>query len=237
MRFDRFLLSTCAAISLTWPTAVLADPPDNRGHGQGGGPAESHGQAKGQEKKADRPQQAPAPARSRAQGPAAAQHAPQRRASEPRHAPARAPRPAQRAARPAPPQLGAWERGAAAPQRAQLGAQWREQHRDWDRAAPWRSNQTWWRSNPSFRTYSGHRIGYFFFPGFGYISAPPEYRQHYWRAGDELPSWFWRYRVRNYWSYGLPTPPRGCGWIWLDGDVALVDLRDGYILDVVHNLW
>jgi len=43
--------------------------------------------------------------------------------------------------------------------------------------------------------------------------------------------------VRDYVVYGLPPPPDGCAWVWVDDDVALVDLDDGYIFDIAHNLW
>jgi len=71
----------------------------------------------------------------------------------------------------------------------------------------------------------------------GYISVPHQYRRHHWQAGQYLPNWFWRYAVREYWSYGLPDPPDGCAWVWVNNDVALIDLSDGYILDIVHNVW
>jgi hypothetical protein len=32
-------------------------------------------------------------------------------------------------------------------------------------------------------------------------------------------------------------PPPGCAWIWVDDDIALVDLDDGDVLDIVHNVW
>jgi Ni/Co efflux regulator RcnB len=133
--------------------------------------------------------------------------------------------------------LSGWDRNARGPDRSQLGQQWRGQHHNWDQNSPWRGNTNWWRGQPSFRLFLGPRIGFFFFPDFGYVRAPQEYQNHYWRAGDNLPNWFWRYTVRNYERYGLPTPPDGCAWIWLDGDVALVDLSDGYILDIVYNVW
>ena len=137
----------------------------------------------------------------------------------------------------APPPLSGWNRSIRGPERAQLGQQWRSQHHNWDQNAPWRSNRNWWRGDSSFRLFYGPRIGFFFFPDYGYVAAPPQYRNHYWRAGDYLPDWFWRYKVRNYGRYGLPSPPDGCAWIWLSGDVALVDLSDGYILDIVYNVW
>jgi hypothetical protein len=35
----------------------------------------------------------------------------------------------------------------------------------------------------------------------------------------------------------LPPPPYGCVWVWLNGDVALIDRSDGYILDIARNVW
>lgn len=135
------------------------------------------------------------------------------------------------------PPLGDWNRNLHGRDRDQAGGQWRRQHHDWDRASPWRSDPNWWRHNRSFRFYFGQRIGFFFIPDYGYVVVPPEYQQHYWRAGDSLPQWFWRYEVKDYWTYGLPEPPDGCAWVWVDDDVALIDLDDGYILDIVHNVW
>lgn len=138
---------------------------------------------------------------------------------------------------PAPPPLGAWNRTARGPDRDQAGQQWRQGHQGWDRSAPWRQSQNWWRRDSGFRLFFGPRIGFFFIPEFGYVQAPTQYRDHYWRTGEYLPNWFWRYEVRDYRRYGLPTPPDGCVWVWVDGDVALIDRSDGYIVDIVHNLW
>ena len=123
------------------------------------------------------------------------------------------------------------------PDRDHAGQQWRDQHRGWDHDAPWRRDPFWWRKDRGFRFYYGPRIGFFFIPEFGYVAAPSQYQVHYWRAGDYLPDWFWRFVVRDYQSYGLPPPPDGCAWVWVDDDVALIDRSDGYILDIVHNVW
>ena len=138
---------------------------------------------------------------------------------------------------PAPPPLADWSRTVRGPDRDQAAQQWRQGHHDWDSRTPWRGNTDWWRGDSGFRLFSGARIGFFFIPEMGYVSVPQEYQHHYWRAGDTLPNWFWRYQVRDYDRYGLPQPPDGCVWVWLDGDVALMDTSDGYILDIVHNLW
>ena len=135
------------------------------------------------------------------------------------------------------PPLGGWDRLARGTQRDRAGQQWREQHHGWDRASPWRNNPDWWRRDWAFRFYYGPRIGFFFIPDLGYVAAPAEYQVHFWRAGDYLPNWFWRFVVRNYAAYGLPPPPDGCAWVWVDDDVALIDLDDGYVLDIVHAVW
>ena len=133
--------------------------------------------------------------------------------------------------------LSGWNRTAAGPAREQAGQQWRQAHSGWDSGARWRGNQNWWRGDAGFRLFGGERIGFFFIPELGYVSAPAEYRSHHWRAGDQLPNWFWRYQVRDYWNYGLPEPPDGCAWVWVDNDVALIDASDGYILNIDHNVW
>ncbi|MGZ6050227.1 MAG: RcnB family protein, partial [Phenylobacterium sp.] len=125
-------------------------------------------------------------------------------------------------ARQAPPPLGDWRAPAHGPERDRAGQQWRQQHQSWDQYAAWRQGGSdWWRNDSSFRLFNGLRIGFFFVPERGYIALPRQYRERHWQAGDYLPAWFRAYTVRNYARYGLPRPPRGCVWIWLNGDVAL----------------
>jgi Ni/Co efflux regulator RcnB len=66
---------------------------------------------------------------------------------------------------------------------------------------------------------------------------PLQYWDHRWQVGERLPSWFWRYEIHDWWAYGLPAPPPGCGWVWLDHGVALIDLSDGYIIDIEYGVW
>ncbi len=121
--------------------------------------------------------------------------------------------------------------------RVQAGQQWRQAHAGWDQGAAWRRDRNWWRGNSAFRLFVGARSGFFFIPAIGYVSVPVAYRQHEWRPGEYLPRWFWRYEVRDYWSYGLPQPPYGCAWVWVNNDVVLIDTSDGYILDIDYNVW
>ena len=135
------------------------------------------------------------------------------------------------------PALAHWNRSVSGPARSQASQQWRQANSGWDSHALWRRDTDWWRSNSAFRLFGGARVGFFFIPEVGYVSVPAQYRAHYWRSGDQLPNWFWRYEVRDYWNYGLPQPPDGCMWVWVDNNVALIDASDGYILDIVHNAW
>ena len=56
---------------------------------------------------------------------------------------------------------------------------------------------------------------------------------HRWIVGEYLPAFFWTYAIADYDSYGLPPPPDGCGYVWLNGQIAIIDLGDGYVVDVV----
>ncbi len=71
----------------------------------------------------------------------------------------------------------------------------------------------------------------------GCIAVPSQYEHGYWTPGSYLPNWLWRFKVTDYWRFGLPEPPDGCVWVWVDNNVALIDTSDGYILDIVRNVW
>lgn len=66
---------------------------------------------------------------------------------------------------------------------------------------------------------------------------PRQYYRRQWREGDYLPSVFWRYGVNNHNWYGLPYPPAGTQWVYVDNHIYLIDRRDGYIIDVISNAW
>ena len=130
-----------------------------------------------------------------------------------------------------------FDRRANPGQWTQTRNDWRGAHSGWNRTVIWGSNHNWWRGRPEFRGYAGPRVGFWFIPGVGYWQAPREYWGRHWGDGDDLPRIFWQYQVNDWAAYGLPPPPWGCAWVWIDGGVALVDLSDGYILDVEYGLW
>ena len=100
-----------------------------------------------------------------------------------------------------------------------------------------RNHDNWWRNNTWFRGYSGLRMNFYFAPGYGYYSVPRQYYGRSYRIGDYLPSVFWRYRANSWSWYGLPAPPPGCAWVYVDNNIYLIDLFDGYIIDVAYQVW
>lgn len=128
-------------------------------------------------------------------------------------------------------------RTAAATRHLQQSNQWRAANSNWNSNTVWRSNPNWWRGNASFRDYTGVRVNSFYAPGFGYYSVPQEYWGRSWNTGAYLPQYFLRYAVNDYQAYGLPPPPYGCSWVWVNTSILLVDLSDGYILDEINHVW
>ena len=51
-----------------------------------------------------------------------------------------------------------------------------------------------------------------------------------------MPRFFLSYAVSDYQNYGLPPPPYGYSWVWVNTSVLLVDRSDGYILDEIDNV-
>lgn len=106
--------------------------------------------------------------------------------------------------------------------------------RDWSRR---HTQPDWWRDDRRFRGWSGVRIGFYFSPGFGYYSVPRSYWGQRYHEGERLPAFFWRYEIRDYASWGLPWPPAGAMWVWVDNNIYLVDRFDGYIIEAIHDAW
>jgi Ni/Co efflux regulator RcnB len=80
-------------------------------------------------------------------------------------------------------------------------------------------------------------VNFYFAPGYGYYSVPRQYYGRSYQIGDYLPNVFWRYRVHDWAWYGLPAPPPGCAWVYVDNSIFLVDLFDGYIIDTAYQVW
>jgi len=88
-----------------------------------------------------------------------------------------------------------------------------------------------------FRSYSGIRIGFYFAPNYGYYRVPQSYYQVRYQRGSYLPSFFLRYRINNPYDYGLPYPPYGMAYVWIDNCIALVDLYNYEIVDIYYDIY
>ena len=71
-----------------------------------------------------------------------------------------------------------------------------------------------------------------------YIRPHGWYAQQ-WRFGMYLPYQFWthNYWISNYWSFGLPQPPYGYIWVREGNSALLINEQDGYILQVIYNIF
>lgn len=105
--------------------------------------------------------------------------------------------------------------------------------RDWNRGRSY----DWWRNDRGFRGYTGFRSGFYFAPNYGYYAVPRNYWGQSWRAGDYLPSIFWRYSLNDYRTYSLGFPPPGTQWVAVDNAIYLIDQYDGYIVEVIRDAW
>ena len=99
-----------------------------------------------------------------------------------------------------------------------------------DRHSSWRDRG--WRLSWS-HGWSGHRyrapVRYYY---------PRGYSARHWSIGIRIPrayyapTWYVDYRY-----YGLSAPPWGCQWVRVDGDVLLVDLETGEVVDVLYGFY
>lgn len=92
-----------------------------------------------------------------------------------------------------------------------------------------------WRPGPGHRPGYGYGYGY---PPPGHYVRPPGYRPYRWSHGHRLPRGYYApvYYV-DYRPYRLAPPPYGHRWVRVDGDVLLVALATGLIVDVAYGLF
>lgn len=127
-----------------------------------------------------------------------------------------------------PPRAGGWNGGRP----PASGGNWNHgphQPPQWDRG--WRGDQRydWYR----FRAYNRNLF-----------RAPPYYAPRGfayrpWFPGLRIDPWFYG---RDYWisdpyAYHLPPAPPGCEWVRYYNDIALVNIYDGTVLDVVSGFF
>ena len=100
--------------------------------------------------------------------------------------------------------------------------------RDRDRDRTWYDSSRWHRSYKATNRYRASRYNY-----------PSGWFVRVWNFGDVLPhrSWYAQSYYLDWWRYDLPRPPIGTEWIRMRDDAVLVDIWNGRVLAVYHDLF
>ncbi len=102
----------------------------------------------------------------------------------------------------------------------------------WDRRNP-----QWWRGRSEFRDYAGPRQGFWYTPGRGYYRPDPRWYGYRWAVGGFVPYQYRTYYVSNPVFYGLPVAPYGLRYIYLNNQIALIDVRNGRIVSLLTGVF
>lgn len=114
----------------------------------------------------------------------------------------------------------------------------RQEGREFQQALRWnRADRRWMQQRREFQAYNGRRTGYWFAPGSGYVRVDPRFRGYGWRVGVVVPWQLRSYVVADPWFYGVEPAPPGFRWVWLDNNIALINLRSGAIVRVVTGVY
>lgn len=113
-----------------------------------------------------------------------------------------------------------------------------QERREFHQAQRWsRNDKRWMQQRREFQAYAGRRPGFWFAPGYGYVQVDPRFRGYGWRVGGVVPWQLRNYAVADPWFYGVQPAPPGFRWVWLDNNIALVNLRSGAIVQIVWNVY
>ncbi len=114
----------------------------------------------------------------------------------------------------------------------------RQQQGQLNQAQRWnRTDRRWMQQRREFQAYGGRRTGFWFAPGYGYVRVDPRFSGYGWRVGGIVPWQLRNYAVADPWFYGVEPAPPGFRWVWLDNNLALINLRSGAIVRVVWNIF
>ena len=123
-----------------------------------------------------------------------------------------------------------------APHRA---AQQNKNRFDWNRYQPGRT-PPYMKREPRIDMHAWHRNfraekRYHWRP----YNKPRGWYYRRWAFGMIFPVIFWQrdYWITDYWNFGLPNPPYGYVWVRYGDDAVLVNVRTGYILQIVYSLF
>ncbi len=123
--------------------------------------------------------------------------------------------------------------------------------RDWDRGRNDHRYRPYWNTHSDFARPRHHdwrriRHGYYFDHGYARILSRFYRRDYYWwsydgwrrphrdwRVGYVIPAWLWWEPLPWDLYYQLPPAPYGCRYIYADGDILLIAIASGIILDAL----
>ena len=120
---------------------------------------------------------------------------------------------------------------------------WNNGQQRWGNNQNWNNNQRWNREWRNDRRYDWQRYRYSnrdlfrqprYYSPYGY-----NYSYQRFSIGIYLDSVFFgsRYRISDPWQYRLPYAEYPYEWVRYYDDVLLVDTRNGYVVDVIHNFF
>jgi Nickel/cobalt transporter regulator len=113
----------------------------------------------------------------------------------------------------------------------------------WNRGYDRGSNRGWdrgWRNDDRYDWHSyRNRYGDRFRQSRYYDPYGSRYGYRGFGIGIRIDSLFYgsRYWISDPWAYRLPDPPYGCRWVRYYDDALLVDMRSGYVIDVINDIF
>jgi Ni/Co efflux regulator RcnB len=102
----------------------------------------------------------------------------------------------------------------------------------WDR-----TKRDWLVSRPEFHDFHGARPGFWYVPGHGYYRPDPRWYGFSWRVGFVAPFEFRTFYVQDPLFYGLAPAPYGFQYIYLNNNIALINLASGQIVSILPNIY
>jgi Ni/Co efflux regulator RcnB len=100
-----------------------------------------------------------------------------------------------------------------------------------------RNNRNWWRGRNDFNGYNGRRAGFWYAPGYGYRQIDRRWANYRWARGGIVPLGYRNYYVQDPAFYGLRPAPYGARWVYVDNNLALMNLSTGLIIDLVSGAY
>ncbi len=107
-----------------------------------------------------------------------------------------------------------------------------------EKVARWdRTKGEWWRGRAEFHDFAGVRPGFWYVPGRGYYRPDPRWYGFNWQVGFVAPLEFRTFYVQDPLFYGLAPAPYGFQYIYLNNNIALINVASGQIVSILPNIY